>query len=145
MNLRSLILATVTLLIPATVGCTSNWSKYPWADRGEICEMEVIGHGVYRSLPPFPSAKGMVLSVTGEALPEGLDYRIAFSSHDGSQVITTRSPTFGLCIENPRRMENYVWFAEVRRADGVMAFRSPAPQPFIATEPIVVLVEPVSE
>lgn len=143
MFMRSAAIAALTL-IPALGACTTNWSEYPWADTGDLCMREIIGAGVYRTLPPIPSAKGTVVAVSGEHLPEGLHYRISFSGDHGAQTMTTRSPAFALCIENPERHSDYQWFAEVREsATGPILFRSPAPQPFNATAPIVVLVDDI--
>ena len=141
MLMRSLALATV-MFFPLLGGCATNWSEYPWADAADQCTLEIIGAGVHRSLAPIPSARGTVVAVSGEPLPEGLHYRISFSSDDGAQTMTTRSPTFSLCIENPERSADYHWFAEVRESStGPVVFQSPAPQPFKVAEPIVVLVD----
>lgn len=139
--MRSAAIAALALM-PALGACTTNWSEYPWADTEDMCTGEIIGAEVYRTHPPIPSANGTVVAVSGEPLPEGLHYRISFSSDHGAQTMTTRSPAFSLCIENPERKSDYQWFAEVREsATGPILFRSPAPQPFKATAPIVVLVD----
>ncbi len=141
MLMRSLALATF-IFIPVLSACATNWSEYPWADPTDQCIGETIGAGVHRSLPPIPSARGTVVAVSGEPLPEGLHYRISFSSDDGAQTMTTRTPSFSLCIENPERRDDSKWFAEVREnATGPVVFQSPAPQPFKVAEPIVVLVD----
>lgn len=139
--MRSAAIATLTLL-PSLGGCTTNWSQYPWADSADLCTGEIIGAGVHRTLPAIPSAKGTVAAVSGEHLAEGLHYRISFSGDRGAQTITTKSPAFALCIDNPENKSGYQWFAEVREsATGSILFRSPAPQPFESTAPIVVWVD----
>ena len=130
------------VLMPTLGACMANWSEYPWADTGDQCTIQIIGAGINRRLPSIPSAHGAVVAVSGEPLPEGLHYRISFSNDHGAQTMTTRYPAFSLCIENPQRKGDFRWFAEVREsATGPVLFRSPTPQPFKATEPIVVLVD----
>ncbi len=121
MFMRSAAIAALTL-IPALGACTTNWTEYPWADTGDMCTGEIIGAGVHRTLPPIPSANGTVVAVSGEPLPEGLHYRISFSSDHGAQTMTTRSPAFSLCIENPERKSDYQWLPRSEKARRVQSY-----------------------
>jgi hypothetical protein len=82
----------------------------------------------------------------GDPFGPDLFYRISFSDGRGSQLIHTRTPAFRTCIDNPERHQRYRWEAEVRASeDGPLLFKSPSPQPFILTEPIVVQVVEVAD
>jgi len=145
-SMRTPLVASAFVCVSALGGCATDWSSYPWADASEMCRVELLEPGRrLRQLPSFPTARGTVITTGGEPLPGGLHYVVRFADGQGSQTITSRDPDFSLCIEKPSALGYYQWFAEVRETPaGAVLYRSPAPQPFEARKPIVVLVDRTS-